>query len=124
LWIRPQGDFYALGWGGQQIHIFPEQEMVVVFTAGMSGADILHNELINSYLLPAAVSKDALPADGQAQARLNDAARGLANPRVQVSSPLSPLASEVDGKQWLVTGRGDWSMFSLHFFSDTEARLT
>jgi hypothetical protein len=29
----------------------------------------------------------------------------------------------VDGRQWLVTGRGDWSLFSLRFLSDSEARL-
>ncbi len=122
-WISPQGDYYALGWGGQQIHVFPEQDMVVVFTAGVSGSEVLHHELINTYLLPAVVSKDAIPVDSQAQARLKDAIQGLASPRVQVSAPFSPLASEVDGRQWLVTGRNDWSMFSLHFLSDSEARL-
>ncbi len=122
-WIQPQGDYYALGWGGQQIHIFPAQDMVVVFTAGMSGADILQEGLINSYLLPAVVSKQASPADEQAQTRLKAAIRDLATPRVQFSAPRSALAGEVDGKQWLVTGRGDWSMFSLHFLSESEARL-
>ncbi|MCX6054157.1 MAG: serine hydrolase [Chloroflexi bacterium] len=122
-WVSPQGDYYALGWGGQQIHVFPEEDMVVVFNAGASGTEVLHNELINTYLLPAVVSKDASPVVEQAQVRLNNAIQGLASPRVQVSAPLSPMASEVDGRQWLVTGRGNWSMFSLHFLSDIEARL-
>lgn len=122
-WIRPQGDFYALGWGGQQIHVFPKQDMVVVFTAGMSGNDILHNDLIDTYLLPAVVSNDPLPANKQAQARLDSAIQALASPRVQYSAPLSPLARELDGKQWLVTGMGNWNIFSLNYLSDTEARF-
>ncbi len=120
-WIRPQGDFYALGWGGQQIHVFPDEDMVVVFTAGLGGNAILHDELVDNYLLPAVKSNDTLPADEQAGIRLNDAIAALASPQVHYSTPISPLAQELDGKLWLVTGRGNWSMFSLHYLSETEA---
>ena len=122
-WIRPQGDYYALGWGGQQIRVFPEKDMLAVISAGMSGEGILHNDLVDTYLLPAATSNNALAANPQAKTRLDTAVRALATPRKGTSAALSPLAREVDGKQWLVTGMGNWSMFTLHFSDNTTARL-
>ena len=122
-WIRPQGDYYALGWGGQKIRVFPEQDMVVVFTAGESGEGMLHNDLVDSFILPAVRSENPLPANPQGQAQLTAAIDKLASPQVWPSQPSSPLTSEVEGKQWLVTGMGEWSMFSLHFFSSSEAQL-
>lgn len=122
-WVRLQGDYYALGWGGQQIRVFPQQDMVVVFTSGMSGQSIRHDDLVDTYLIPAVASNNPLPADPQGTVRLEAAVAVLARPRVQTSTSLPPLAHELDGKQWLVTGRGDWSIFSLTFLNDTEARL-
>lgn len=122
-WIRQQGDYYALGWGGQQIRVFPKQDMVAVFTAGMSGDGILHDDLVDNYLLPAVISDSPLPADSQAQARLEHAIDALTEPQKWPSKPLPPLAKEIDGKHWLVTGQGNWSMFSLHFLGNNEAQL-
>lgn len=122
-WLRPQGDYYALGWGGQQIRVFPEQDMVAVFTAGMSGNSILHNDLVDNYILPAVISDSPLPADSQAQARLQLAIDALGVPQEWLSKPLPPLAKEIDGKQWLVTGQGNWSIFALHFEGNDEAQF-
>jgi CubicO group peptidase (beta-lactamase class C family) len=122
-WLRPKGDYYALGWGGQQIHVFPEQDMVVVFTAGVSGNAILHEDLIDSYLLTAVKSDEPLSQDKQGQERLSNAIDALAAPREFKSNKLSDLASQANGLQWLVTGMGDWSMFTLHFPDATEAQI-
>jgi CubicO group peptidase (beta-lactamase class C family) len=122
-WIRSEKDYYALGWGGQQIRVFPQQDMLVVFTAGSSGADILHNGLVDDYLLPAVQSDSPLPADTAAQSRLDLAIRALASPQKWPSGSLPPLAAEIDSKQWLVTGQGSWSMFSLQFSGSSEAQL-
>jgi CubicO group peptidase (beta-lactamase class C family) len=122
-WIRPKGDFYALGWGGQQIHVFPEQDMVVVITAGVNGNAILHQDLIDSYLLTTVKSDEPLSEDKQGYERLSKAIDTLAAPREFKSNELSDLASQANGLQWLVTGMGDWSMFTLHFPNNTEARI-
>lgn len=122
-WIRPEGDFYSLGWGGQQIRVFREQRMVVVITAGEEGENILHNDLVDGFLIPAVQAQGALPADPQALAGLDAALVEFESPREWPSRPLSPLAAEIDGRQWLVTGMGDWSMFSLHFTDSAQAEL-
>lgn len=122
-WIRPQGDYYALGWGGQQIRVFPEKDMVVVFTAGSSGNDILHDELIDDFILPAVISDQPMPVDNEGQQQLISAINLLATPKVFTSTPLSNEAAEVNGKQWLITGMGEWSMFTLHFPNDYEAQF-
>lgn len=122
-WVRPKGDYYALGWGGQQIRVLPAQDMVVVFTAGMGGQEMLHDNMVDTYLIPAVISDEALPSNPDTQAHLDAAIENLANPQTGPSYPLSPLASEINGKEWLVTGRGDWSMFTLHFSGEDEAMI-
>ncbi len=122
-WLRPQGDYYALGWGGQQIRILPKQDMVMVTTAGESGQYILHDDLVDGYLIPAIQSNNALPENAAALKRLQTAVNNLSTPQTFPSSEIPPMAYEVDGKQWLVTGRGDWSMFTLHQVNETEAQL-
>jgi len=73
--------------------------------------------------LPAVVSDSPLPANAQAQTRLENAITALAAPQQWRSKPLSPLAKEIDGKQWLVSGMGNWSMFTLHFTDNSEAQI-
>jgi CubicO group peptidase (beta-lactamase class C family) len=48
--------FFASGWGGQQISIVPELDMVVVFTGGGYYEDPLlsPDEMMRDYVLPAA----------------------------------------------------------------------
>lgn len=119
-WIRPEGDYYSLGWGGQQIRVFPDRNLVVVFTAGESDEYILKDDLVDTYLLPAVQADEPLPSDPQGQTRLADAVEAFSGPHLWPSRPESPIAGEVDGKQWLVTGMGAWSMFSLRFENETE----
>lgn len=122
-WIRPEGDYYSLGWGGQQIRVFPEQDMVVVFTAGAQGDAILHEDLVDTYLFPAVISDEPLPADDNAHAALVNAITAFTSPQVWPSQPSSKMVDEIDGKQWLVTGMGEWSIFGLHFPSSSEGVL-
>lgn len=122
-WIRPEGDYYALGWGGQQIRVFPEQDMVVVITAGSSGSEMLHNDLIDDFILPSVISNQPNPTDEQSKQLLASAINTLAAPKVTSSTFLPKMAAEVDGKQWLVTGMGEWSMITLHFSDASEAQF-
>ena len=45
--------YYAAGWGGQRIIVFPELEMVVVFTGGNYVSWSPVDEMIEDYILPA-----------------------------------------------------------------------
>ena len=45
--------YRAGGWGGQEIMVFPELEMVVVFTGGNYAAKSHLYKIIRRYVLPA-----------------------------------------------------------------------
>jgi CubicO group peptidase (beta-lactamase class C family) len=45
--------FFAAGWGGQRIHVFPALDMVVVFTGGNYVSEDPAGEIIASFILPA-----------------------------------------------------------------------
>ena len=45
--------FYADGWGGQRIMVFPSLDMVVVFTGGNYVGEVPIDEIITRYILPA-----------------------------------------------------------------------
>jgi CubicO group peptidase (beta-lactamase class C family) len=45
--------FFAAGWGGQRIHVFPALDMVVVFTGGNYISEDPAGEIIASFILPA-----------------------------------------------------------------------
>ena len=47
------GSFYADGWGGQRIMVFPDLDMVVVFTGGNYVEGNPVDEIIERYILPA-----------------------------------------------------------------------
>jgi CubicO group peptidase (beta-lactamase class C family) len=47
--------FYAAGWGGQRITVFPSLDMVVVFTGGNYVQQEPVDEIISRYILPAAL---------------------------------------------------------------------
>ena len=45
--------FYAAGWGGQRIMVFPNEDMVVVFTGGYYVETDPVDEMIVRHILPA-----------------------------------------------------------------------
>ena len=45
--------YFAAGWGGQRISIFPEQQIVVVFTGGNYVGQEPTDEILNNFILPA-----------------------------------------------------------------------
>jgi CubicO group peptidase (beta-lactamase class C family) len=54
-WIAPDGDFYrALGYGGQQINVFPSEDLIIVFT-GMNPNFDYASYLIYNYIFPSII---------------------------------------------------------------------
>jgi hypothetical protein len=99
LWsILPNEGYYAaFGWRGQHLYVLPEQNMVVVITAGLdNGQDRLLVDMINDILIPAAASGEALPANPEAAGTLAARIQEAAEPRRPVP-PQPALAAELAG---------------------------
>ena len=56
-WIPAIGGFATRGYMGQDMYVFPDRELVVVFTAALpyQQADVMLDELVRDFLLPAVV---------------------------------------------------------------------
>lgn len=103
LWtVYPQSSHYAaLGLGGQQIHVYPAQNLVVVMTSNLeSYAEAPEIErLLNSFILPAVKSESALAANPGGAARLDSAIEAAANP-IRSVPPLPAAAFENSGQPY------------------------
>jgi CubicO group peptidase (beta-lactamase class C family) len=98
LWtVYPDSDHYAaLGLGGQQIHIYPSRNLLVVVTAALESfagtPDI--DALLNDYILPSIQSDDPLAEDPAALSRLQENLARAAHP-VQPVLPLPATALDI-----------------------------
>ena len=80
-WVDDSGMYLALGYAGQFIFVIPEKEMVVVFTSELSDNDFyLPQNLLNDYIIPAAVSLDPLPKNPTAESALRQLIEELSQP--------------------------------------------
>jgi len=71
-WISPDKFYAAIGYRGQLIYVVPKKNMVIVFTSDLEGNDFFIPEnLLNKYIIPAAVSDNPLPENSKQTARLN-----------------------------------------------------
>ncbi len=127
LWnIDPQQKAYAaLGRGGEHIFILPEQNLLVIFTAGLTYRDNADFaplvELLNGYILPAVKSDRALPANPAAVARLQAGIQALAVPR-QAPPPLPAAAARISGRQYSLEANPlGWKTLALTFPAGSRA---
>lgn len=89
------GLYEAEGRGGQAIVVWPEQDLVAVFTG--AGYD---RDSVAAALTPALVSGSPLPPDPQAVERLLRAVDAAAAPAIAVAPrPLPPLADAISGSR-------------------------
>jgi CubicO group peptidase (beta-lactamase class C family) len=71
-WISAEAGYYmAWGIGSQLIVVFPEKNIVLVTTSNPSRANRSLNDALEEYIIPLAVSDDALPENPDAVAELN-----------------------------------------------------
>lgn len=104
-WIDPQGKWYAaLGRAGEHIFVYPAENLVVTFTAGLpftNNADLIPlQELLNEYILPAVKSGEALPANPESLARLSAGIQAISEPHPTAVQPLPAIAAEISGKTY------------------------
>lgn len=103
LWtVYPaEGRYAALGLAGQQLHVLPKQNLVVVFTSGLPvyGEAPPLNDLLKNYIVPAVKSDAALPANSTGAAHLTADIQAVANPKQPVPA-VPPLARLISGKTY------------------------
>lgn len=103
LWtVYPDSDHYAaLGLGGQQIHIYPSRNLIVVVTASLeSFAEAPEIEkILSENILPAIHQDGPLAEHPEALHRLEQAVEAAANPVRPVPS-LPPTAMDISGRQY------------------------
>ena len=100
LWtVYPKaGHYAALGLGGQQIHVYPSRNLVVIITAGVEAyAEAPEIEkMLDQYILPAAKSDRPLEANSAGEARLQNAVEKAGNPLLPLAE-LPETALDVTG---------------------------
>ena len=70
-WWVDASYYMAVGYRGQFIYVIPEKNMVVVFTGALAPDNFFRpKEMLDEYIIPAAVSSTPLPADSKANIRL------------------------------------------------------
>ncbi len=130
-WIDPQGKWYAaLGRAGEHIFVYPAENLVVVFTAGLpytNDADLIPlQELLDQYILPAVKSDKPLSANPNSLARLEAGIQALGQPQRTAPPPLPAIAAEISGKTYTL-GDNPFGWHTLVFsFQDgaDEAKVT
>ena len=130
-WVYPVGPFAAMGQGGQVVFVVPSIDAVVVFTGGIGVADSLYGSqlatknLLDTFVIPAALSIGPLPENRQAAALLESRTRELALvPERQPSPSLPEIATNVSGKTiGILTHPLRWDLMSLDF-DEEEAMAT
>ena len=70
-WVRDDGIYMALGYGGQFIYVVPDEDMVVVFASALPEREFYAPQrLLDKYILPAARAVDPLAENPAGAARL------------------------------------------------------
>jgi hypothetical protein len=106
-----------MGLGGQDIHIVPSKNMVVVFTGGM---DIPTHDrevikLLDEFIVPAAVSSSALTENPAALAELQRQIAHAASP-VRPTPPLPALSARISGQEYKLTSNSNgWTTIAFDF---------
>ena len=115
-WVDHQGRFYfASGYGGQLIVVFPEQNMVIVIT---SGDGFWSRMLLEEYIIPAAVSDEPLPENLEADARLDVLSQQLEQDPEPTAPPTTwpDLAHSISGQTYRLDENPlQWESFSVQF---------
>jgi CubicO group peptidase (beta-lactamase class C family) len=105
LWYYDRGLVYAAGRGGQRIHIYPEEDLVVGLNAGSGIGDYypITLEYLENWVLGAIVSDDPLEPDPEGVARLRSKvaeAEASNEGPPQPVPPFPPVAATISGQRY------------------------
>jgi len=129
LWtVYPEsGRYSALGFAGQQIHVYPSKNLIVIVTAEletfMEAPEI--EKMLNENILPAIKSDAPLAANSEGVSRLKAAVELAANP-IQPVPELPATALEISGQPYaLEESPFGWKHIVLFFErGSSTARIT
>ena len=80
-WVTDSGYYLSLGYAGQFIYVVPERDLVAVFTSDLEERDFnTPQNLLDEYIIPAAVAAGPLPENPHGIAELNTVVDRLAAP--------------------------------------------
>lgn len=114
------GVFEAVGRGGQRITVWPEKDLVLVFTGG--GFD---TSVLAPFVVEALQAADPLPENPAATAALREKIAAAALPPPATSpAPAPPLAQAISGRTFrLANNELDLGSLALRFDDSSEATL-
>ena len=120
-WLGEGESYHARGFGGQIISVYPDRDMVVVFT----GADnYMWQELTNDYIIPAINTTGPLPPNLGAEKRIKKIARELKLPESQTILPLPEIAKKISDKKYILQKNDmEFSEITLMFNETNVCRL-
>jgi hypothetical protein len=124
-WVRPDGTYNALGWGGQQIMVIPRQDMVVVINAGLrDGAWNSYDDLLHSYILPSIRSNAAINPNPASNQRLQEELIAISHPAQANPSVSLERIKTINDREYVdLNGTHGWSTFMFHFDGSDTAGL-
>jgi hypothetical protein len=116
-WVDEQDYYMALGFGGQDIIVIRDRNMIVVTTGALAWGDFDAPEwLLNDYILPASESSAPLPPNPDAVAALEAELAAWAHPAPQPVPPLPETAARISGRTiQLEPNSMGWEMVSISF---------
>jgi CubicO group peptidase (beta-lactamase class C family) len=111
-----QGFFSALGRNGQHIHVFPDEDLLVVFTSATPVAtDERQFALLKDYILPSVRSDAPIPENPQGLAELEALVQSSSLPRIPIAD-LPEIAHRLNGKTIRVRDNpSGWEEMTLFF---------
>ena len=119
LWtVYPEaGRYSALGMAGQQIHVYPAKNLIVIVTAELEtfveAPEI--ERMLNDFILPAIKSDTPLAENLQGTSRLQAALDVAVHP-VQPVPELPAIAAEISGKRYTFEANASgWQTMTLTF---------
>ena len=122
-WLYPAHGYYAaMGLAGQQIHVVPDRNLVVVFTSALNiNNEVVLDQLLRDYILSAAQSSEPLPANAAAAAQLQASLRSATQPQRSIS-PLSKAVQTISGRTYRMEDNPmGYHTLAFHFAPDQDA---
>jgi CubicO group peptidase (beta-lactamase class C family) len=124
-WVRPNGTFNALGWGGQEIIVVPAQDLVVVVTAGLRDAAWnSYDDLLKTSIVPSIRSQHRINPNQAGYQLLQDRLEAIAHPAPEIPSTSPTIVEKINGREYVdLNGTHGWSTFTFHFDGSNTAGL-
>jgi len=98
----------AEGLGGNGIYVVPEQDLVVVFSGGLVGLEMLAPyRYLEQYIMPAVRSAGPLPANTEMERSLEEMMTTVHEPESGPVAAASPIAEAVSGRIFEIEDRNN-----------------